>query len=299
MLLQSNHDSQIPGLTKQVTRAAFPDGSLAITLRDELGPIFDEADFIEIYPSLGQPAESPARLALITILQFAEDLPDRQAANAVRGRIDWKYALGLELTDPGFYFSVLSDFRQRLIENGKERVLLEKLLTQCEAKSLLNGKHKQRTDSTHVLAAIRRLSLLELVGETMHRLLNDLARQTSDWLRLHLAAEWVKRYEHHFEVYRLPKSKEEREALAVQIGQDGFDLLQQIFAHNTPREVQTLPLVAVLRAIWVQQFYRVGDKVYWRIKKEWGAASRPCDDRFPTGPGRPLLCQTQHEMGRV
>ncbi len=106
-MLQPQDTTQIPWLTQQVAKAAFPKGSLAITLRDELGSIFDDADFADLYPAIGQPAESPARLALVTILQFADDLPDRQAADSVRGRIDWKYALGLELSDPGFHYSVI------------------------------------------------------------------------------------------------------------------------------------------------------------------------------------------------
>ncbi len=269
-MLQPRHDSQIPELTKLVAKSAFPDGSLAINLRDELGPLFEDEDFKDFYPSLGQPAASPARLALVTILQFAEDLPDRQAAQAVRARIDWKYALGLELTDPGFHYSVLSEFRQRLVDHDASRLLLEKLLQRCAAKGLLAGKHKQRTDSTHVIAAVRSLTLLELVGETMRRLLNDIARTNPVWLRRHMPNDWIKRYEHHFETYRLPKSKEERDVLAVQIGQDGFALLKQLYAADTPAAIQALPLVEVLRRIWVQQYYREGDKVYWRTKQEWG-----------------------------
>src|SRR5438128_2743109 len=122
-MLQPEPNTQIPELTRLVAKAAFPAGSVAITLRDELGPIFADDDFTALYPALGQPASSPARLALVTILQFAEDLPDRQAAECVRGRIDWKYALGLELTDPGFHYSVLTEFRQRLVEHGQERLL--------------------------------------------------------------------------------------------------------------------------------------------------------------------------------
>ena len=269
-MLQPNYDAHIPEMTKLVAKAAFPDGSLAIDLRDQLGPIFEDTDFTELYPALGQPALSPARLALITVLQFADDLPDRQAAIAVRGRIDWKYALGLELTDPGFHYSVLCEFRQRLVEGGNERILLEKLLHHCATKGLLNGKHTQRTDSTHVIAAVRSLSLLELVGETMRYVLNDIARRAPDWLRAHMPPEWVPRYGYHFEAYRLPKAKDERDTLAVQIGSDGFALMKELFAPTAPPELRTLVLVDVLRRIWIQQFYRSEDTVYWRTKKEWG-----------------------------
>ena len=115
----------VPELTARVARAAFPKGNPYLRLRDELGPVFRDADFAELYPRRGQPALPPWKLALITVMQFAEDLSDRQAADAVRGRIDWKYALGLELDDPGFHFSALSDFRGRLVVGGAERLLLD------------------------------------------------------------------------------------------------------------------------------------------------------------------------------
>ena len=119
---------------------------------------------------------SPACLALVTILQFMENLTDREAADAVRSRIDWKYLLGLELIDPGFHYSVLSEFRQRLLEQGAEHILLNQILAQCEAASLLKGQSKQRTDSTRVLAKIRSLNRVELAGETMRRVLDNIAQ---------------------------------------------------------------------------------------------------------------------------
>ncbi len=89
-------------------------------MRDELGTFYEDADFADLFPNRGQPAFSPWRLALITVMQFAEGLSDRQAAEAVRSRIDWKYALSLELEDSGFDFSILSEFRQRLLQKAKK-----------------------------------------------------------------------------------------------------------------------------------------------------------------------------------
>lgn len=255
-MLQLDHATRIPELTQFVAKAAFPNSCLAITLRDELGSIFDDSDFVHLYPALGQPAESPARLALVTLLQFVENLPDRQAADAVRGRIDWKYALGLELSDAGFHASVLCEFRQRLVEYGQERLLLDKLLATCAEKKLLKGKGKQRTDSTHVLAAVRGLTLLELVSETMRRVLHALARVAPDWLQVYLPPEWIDRYERRADTYRLPNRPEKHDALAVQIGHDGFTLFEMVSAPTTPQDVKTLPLLDILRRIWIQQFYR-------------------------------------------
>jgi transposase len=115
-MLKPDKDPGIPEMTRLIAREAFPQGNIFLTMRDELGPIFEDEQFRDLYPALGQPAVSPARLALVTVMQFVENLTDRQAAQAVRARIDWKYALGLELSDPGFNYSVLSEFRSRLIE---------------------------------------------------------------------------------------------------------------------------------------------------------------------------------------
>ena len=269
-MLRPEDSMPIPEMTRLVAKAAFPNGSLAMTLRDELGSIFTDHDFAELYSALGQPAESPARLALVTVLQYVENMTDRQAADAVRGRIDWKYALGLELNDPGFHYSVLSEFRQRLLDGQAERRLLDKLLERCEARGLLAGKRKQRTDSTHVLAAIRSLTLVELVGETMRRTLEDLARIAPDWLKIHLQPDWIERYGRPFANDRLPKSKEERQAFAETVGRDGVVLLTVVWGEETPAEVKQLRMVEVLRRIWVQQFYLCDGQVHWRTKDAWG-----------------------------
>ena len=117
------------------------------------------------------------------MLQYVEGLSDRQAADAVRGRIDWKYALGLPLTDPGFDHTVLSEFRSRLVEGKAERLLLDTLLKRLEECDLVKARGRQRTDSTHVLADVRRLNRLERVGETLRAALNELAMMAPEWLQ--------------------------------------------------------------------------------------------------------------------
>src|SRR5215204_4772329 len=146
--------------------------------------------FSELFPTRGQPALAPWRLALVTVMQFAENLPDRRAADAVRARIDWKYALGLELTDPGFDFSVLSEFRARLLEGGAEQMLLERMLERFGERGWVKARGRQRTDSTHVLAAVRVLNRLECVGETMRAALNALAVAAPEWLKERATEEW-------------------------------------------------------------------------------------------------------------
>ena len=273
-MLKPKKSFEIPIETQRVAKAAFPKGNIFILLRDELGLIFEDQAFASLYPTLGQPAKSPGRLALVTLMQYVENLTDRQAALAVRARIDWKYALGLELDDSGFNYSVLSEFRSRLLEGGAEQQLLDKLLESCTERGLLGGKKRQRTDSTHVMAAIRIMNLLELVGETMRRVLNDLAKEAPEWLRDQIQSEWLKRYGHRFENHRLPKGKAKREEMAVQIGRDGYQLLEAIyFDPQVPEHLKKLSTVEVLRRIWVQQYYLCDDEVYWRTKKKWGQPS--------------------------
>jgi transposase len=256
----------VPEETARVARAAFPKGTLYLTLRDELGPLYEDGLFADLFPRRGQPAEAPWRLALVTVLQFAENLPDRQAADAVRGRIDWKYLLGLELTDPGFDASVLCEFRARLLTGGAEQRLLDRLLTLARERGLLKARGRQRTDSTHVLAAIHVLNRLECVGETLRHALNSLAVAAPDWLRGRVPTEWYERYGSRVDNYRLPKTDAEREALAEVIGADGVALLEAVWAPTAPPWLRQVPAVDILRRVWLQQYYAPdeGGGVRWR-----------------------------------
>ena len=141
----------VPDDTARVARAAFRRGNPYVLLRDRLGAVFADADFADLYPALGQPAYAPWRLALVTLMQFREGLSDRQAAEAVRGRIDWKYLLALELADAGFDHSLLCEFRGRLLEHGAGGRLLGRVLDAAREGWLLKARGRQRTDSTHVL----------------------------------------------------------------------------------------------------------------------------------------------------
>jgi transposase len=264
MSLQANLESTVPEETARVARAAFPKGNPYLTLRDELETIYPDTHFAALFPNRGQPAESPGRLAIVTVLQFAEGLSDRQAADAVRSRIDWKYLLGLELEDPGFNFSVLSEFRDRILAGGQEQQLLDELLERFRERGLLKERGKQRTDSTHIQAAVRNLNRLECVGETMRHTLNSLARIAPQWLKAQAPYEWYELYGPRFTQYRLPKTKSKRDELAVQIGRDGHLLLTWVYAPDGPEAVKQHPAVDTLRQVWLQQYYLEGGHVYWR-----------------------------------
>ena len=142
MSLSSQRIKPVPCETARVARAAFPKGNIYMTMRDELGTIYRDKDFADLFALEGQPAYCPWRLALICVMQFVAGLSDRQAAEAVRSRIDWKYALSLELSDPGFDFSILSEFRQRLLEGKAEQRLLDKLLERCQEKGWVKARGK-------------------------------------------------------------------------------------------------------------------------------------------------------------
>jgi transposase len=191
--------------TARVAHAAFPKGNLYLQIREELGPISEDSFFADLFPKVRQPAEVPWRLVLVCIVQFLEGLSDRQAAEAVQSRIDSKYLLGLELADPRFDFSVLSEFRARLLAHEAGDRVLERLLEHFKARGWLNERGRRRTDSTHVLAAIRPLNRLECFGETLRAALGSLATVALDWRRGWVPAEWFDRFSVRVEEHRLPK----------------------------------------------------------------------------------------------
>jgi transposase len=240
-----------------------------MTMRNELGAIFEDEDFAALFPRRGQPAMAPWRLALVTVMQFAEGLSDRQAADAVRARIDCKYALSLELDDPGFDASVLSEFRARLLEGGSERLLFDHLLERFREMKLVKARGKQRTDSTRILAVVRGLNRLELVGETMRHTLDALSTVTPEWLQQRVRPEWVERYVRRVDDEKLPKSKEARQDEAEKIGADGYELLGDVLSEDSPAWLRKIPAVETLRKVWVQNFFhdRNGE-VCWRTSDE-------------------------------
>ena len=266
MSLKPTELNQIPAETVRVAWAAFPKGNLYLKVRDQLGVLYDDETFAHLFPTRGRPAESPARLALVTVFQFAEGLSDREAADAVRSRIDWKYALGLELTDAGFDASVLSEFRARLVASDQARLLFDELLERLREAKLVKARGKQRTDSTRVLAAVHNYNRLECVWEAMRWGLNSLAQVAPDWTRAVARPEWYERYAKRPEGFRL--SDAQRRSLAEQIGADGHALLDTLYSAEASSSLCRLPAVEALRRIWVQQFSVAEGTVRWREGKD-------------------------------
>ena len=259
---------EVPADTARVAKKAFRKGSLAIRARDELGAWCPDADFAGAYGVRGAPGISPVQLAMVTVLQFAENLTDRQAADAVRGRLDWKYALGLALADDGFDFSVLSEFRDRLVAAGAERVIFDRLLARLKDLRLLGPGGTARTDSTHVLARVRNLNRLELAGESVRAALEALAAAAPGWLVTVIDASWQEVYGQRIDSWRLPASDAKRQELAARYGADGCHLLEAVRSPGAPAWLAGLPAVEALRRIWVQQYTRDADGTV--IRREAG-----------------------------
>ncbi len=254
----------IPEETRVLVQRLIPKGTLVTQLRDALGPIYSDAQFAHLCPKRGRTAEVPWRVARVTVLQAIEGLTDRQAAECVRTRIDWLYALALPLDDPGFDYSILSDFRQRLLSAQAQELLLEPILQLCRERGWLKAHGKQRTDATAVLARVRALSSLESVGESMRAALNAIAAREPQWLQAHLPPEWQERYVHRFELARFPKAETQRQLLREQVGQDVGYLLLCIDAESTPASVGSLPAVLLLRQVFAQHYERDGQQIRWR-----------------------------------
>jgi transposase len=279
MSLPPESEYAVPSTTARVARAAFPNGTLCLKIYDHLSTIFRDQDFADLFPRRGQPAEAPFRLALVTILQFAEGLSDRAAADAVRSRIDWKYLLCLELDDSGFDFSVLCEFRGRLLEGRAERRLFERLLDVLRERKLVKARGRQRTDSTHVLAAIRAINRLEVVVETLRQALNVLATAAPEWVRGRIPVEWVDRYERRADDYRLPEGEKARTAYAEVVGADGYEVLEAVCADASPSWLRELPALETLRRVWLQNFCLIEGRARWR-----GSGDIPPASRFISSP---------------
>jgi len=247
----------VPDTTAAAVRAAFPKGNLYVDLRTEFGTLYDDKVFADLYPLEGRPVEvAPWRLALVMVMQYIEGLTDRQAADAVRRCIDWKYALSLDLHDPGFDFTLLHDFRERLLAHEAVQRLLDTFLAACKTHGWIKTRGTQRTDSTHVLAAVRRLYYLECVQEALRSALNHLSEADAAWVQQHVPMAWYERYGPRAEVARFPKETSKRDALALQIGADGYALMEWLWRDESPRYLRDFPAVEILRQIWVQHYYR-------------------------------------------
>ena len=208
---------------------------LTVLIRDRLAEWLRDGDFAAAFGVRGRPGWAPSRLALVTVLQRAENFTDRQAADAVRVRLDWKYLLGLPVDDPGFDHTVLAEFRTRVAEAGLEQVVLDALLERLVSAGLVKAGGKQRTDSTHVIAAVAALNRLELAGESVRAALEALAAAHPDWVEQRICVpDFARRYGTPMTSWRPPASQARRDELAIAYARDGYALLEAVYDSSAP-----------------------------------------------------------------
>jgi len=273
-------DPQVTAAIKAIyRRKAFP---LAVQVRDMLGEVYADEQFAGLFGSRGRPGYSPGRLALVSVLQMAEKLTDRQAAEAAGRDLSWKYALGLALDDPGFDHSVLPEFRARVVAGAAEQHLLDALLAKIAELGLVKAGGKQRTDSTHVVSAVRDLNRIELAGESVRAAVEAIVAAVPDWFSAAFdVAGWSARYGRRIDSWRLPTAKSKRDELADGYGRDGHALLAAVYADTAPGWLRELPAVQVLRVVLVQNYLVAVDKQGRAVIR-----MREAGDGLPPAPSR-------------
>jgi transposase len=266
----------VPDHIAAAVRAAFPKGNLYVDLRAEFGTLYEDQLFADLYPSAGRPVEVvPWRLTLVLVMQYIEGLTDRQAADAVHRCIDWKYALSLELTDPGFGFTLLHDFRCRLLAHAAGQRFLDTVLAACNARGWLKARGTQRTDSTHVLAATRTLHRLACVREAMHWALNQLSDVAPAWVQHQVPPAWYTRDGLRVDQALLPKDASQRETRARHVGADRDQLLAWVQIADSSLGLRTLPALEALRRIWVQWLVPPSAPIAGNTKPDKATIYRP------------------------
>ncbi|MEU2672668.1 IS1182 family transposase [Streptomyces sp. NPDC007164] len=278
--LRPRSGEQVPPLTAQVARASNPNGTTAIWVRDRLDGLWCDEDFADWYPRDGRPGLSPAQLATVCVLQFLLGLSDRQAAEAVRCRIDFKYAMAMELDDPGFHHSVLAGFRDRLAEGDRADRLLDLALARLKEYGLVRERTTQRTDSTHVLAAVRDLTRLELITEAVRAVLEEVAGTAPHLLDELVDEQWGRRYGRPV---RLGKNPTKPRTRILATGNDAVRLLEHLYQHGADRAFS--PRIQALRQIMVQNYHRdAAGHLRWRSAEAEGGPGLPPSSRAIVSP---------------
>lgn len=252
MSLQWQLSRTVPADTAEIGQAILAPQNVYRQIGDHFDQLFpNEGIFADLYDTQGRGAISPLLMALVTVFQMLEKVPDRTAAEFAAARIDWKYALHLPLTYPGFHFTDLYAFRTRLLQAGQERLVFDQILMRLKELGLIKPKGKVRTDATHVLAVVERLSQLELVSESLRLALQAVQHTAPQWVAAALPAVFLERYEVRRSEYGL--SQTEVHARLVQAGQDAGWFLAQV-DHSAPQGVRHLAEVESLRTVLAQQF---------------------------------------------
>lgn len=259
MSVQLTWHTAIPQDTASLGQELLPEDNVYRLTGDEVNEVLDEMDELyEMYSVSGRGAVHPFILALVTIFQFLENIPDRVAAEWVVLRIDWKYALHVPLGYQGFHHSTLSNFRKRLVEHHQDRLVFDQVLKWVQSHGFLKKHGKQRTDSTHIIGCVARLSRLQLVWETIRVALCALQERCGEWYAQHIPAVFDEMYCKRQSDWQL--SEAEVKAEMKKAGTDGYWLLDLVTEHG-PSIARVLPEVTVLEQVLSQQYERQGGQV--------------------------------------
>ncbi|MFB6878662.1 transposase [Streptomyces sp. NPDC056323] len=266
-------------------------------MRDRLDGLWCDEDFADWYPRDGRPGLSPAQLATVCVLQFLLGLSDRQAAEAVRCRIDFKYAMAMELDDPGFHHSVLADFRDRLAEDDRADRLLDLALARLKEAGLVRERTTQRTDSTHVLAAVRDLTRLELISEAVRAALEEVASTSPHLLGEPVEEDWGRRYGRPV---RLGKNPTKPKTRILATGNDAVRLLEHLYRLTADHLVGHFDRWPAdeLAGVMLGAFFACGDAAYRAhgdaLMEQQAAVAGP-----ESWPWMGWLASARAEQGRV
>lgn len=244
----------VPSETLRVTRAAFPKGNLCMQIRDVLEVVCTDARFEPLFLWRGRHAEAPWRLVLVMLLQFAEGLSDRQAAEAVRSRIDWKYLLGLDLGDPGFNAALLSYFAANLSPRAAEQHFLDALLTACQVNNLPNGARRRSLESRRLIAESRFVNRLDRIAETFREALRAITMAAAEWINSWAPAEWHLRYGPLARAVLPPNGRLARRTFLETVRADGQCLLDAVRSPDAPLGLTDLEVVQLLGRLWAREF---------------------------------------------
>jgi transposase len=266
MCLKIRSPWAMPEETRRIGESLLEENDPYRLIGEQLFEQWNEEEFADLYSREGKPGLSPVILAFVSVFQFMERLADRQAAQAVRMRLDWKYALHLPLDYRGFDFSVLSEFRDRLLEGQAEGRVFEKLVEQIRKLGLIKEHGKQRTDSIAILTKVRRLCRVETVVETLRLALVAIVNADREWSEEIIPPSWEEKYGERF--MRQRYSEKEWKEYEEHIGEEGQWLIQRLEKGGAPAELQNLPEVQVLKTVWTQQFRaEAGKMAYTDLKK--------------------------------
>ncbi len=240
----------------------MPGESVYLAVGDEIEQLLTGIELARLDPSGMRPASSLEVLSLVTIFQFAENLPDRRAAEATRTRPDWKYALHLARTYPGLDHRSLCEFRRLLWHEPTARQAFQQVLDRLAETDLLSGTDRQAITASEVLEAVCRVSRLEQLIEAMRMMLEAMAAFEPEALRTMALPHWYDRYSQIQAARDLPKSKEEQTALAQAVGADILYLLEATARAGT--DLVSLPEARALQQMWLLQFDQAAHQIQWQ-----------------------------------